>query len=540
MAVAGLPTKKKTKEKVNTTALGNAVKETAAKNTTVERNPSGISNAGGNIYTQSPFNVGAMTNVPATGGVNNTSNRVSGSTYSPTYGNYTIGSEKGQQQAFNMPIGSTYRASDGALWKKENDGSITVDYNGTITPNAYTMPDQGVLAQQQMAAGLPWQYLQNTGVARNAKIANDPTLAQYANDAVAQQIQNYINRNIREQNQPDVSGQELYTYFKDSKPTYEERYDPKIQALLNKIINREGFSYNAEDDPLYQQYESMMRREGDRAMQETLAEAAAGAGGMNSYAVTAAQQANNYYNAQLGDKIPELEQLAYQMWLAEVDRDVQNLGLINQMSDKDYGRYRDLVGDWNSDRNFGYGMYRDSVADGQWNAQFDYNAMTGDRDFNYGVSNDAYNRNQAAEDKTYAKAQADKEEALNMVEWLLGNGVSFDGIGTDLIRRAGLTDAQVKEMIAKRDSGNFKKASSGNGGGGSGGSGEYGGGGTPIEGDSVEWTKAAYDLGLPAAISQDVIADLVEAGAVVINGDSAYWTDGWNSGNYAAKLKLIY
>ena len=66
---------------------------------------------------------------------------------------------------------------------------------------------------------------------------------------------------------------------------------------------------------MYQQYSKMYTREGDRAMKETMAEAAAGAGGMNSFAITAAQQAANNYSARLNDTIPQLYQLAYEMYL---------------------------------------------------------------------------------------------------------------------------------------------------------------------------------------------------------------------------------
>lgn len=103
-----------------------------------------------------------------------------------------------------------------------------------------------------------------------------------------------------------------------------------IDRLLDQILNRGEFSYDAESDPIYQQYAQQYQREGDRAMNDTLAAAAAHAGGMNSYAVTAAQQASDYYAAQLGDKIPELYQLAYQMYMDDIDLQVQDLGIVRE------------------------------------------------------------------------------------------------------------------------------------------------------------------------------------------------------------------
>ena len=55
------------------------------------------------------------------------------------------------------------------------------------------------------------------------------------------------------------------------KPTYTSQYDTQIDALLNEILNREKFSYDAETDPVYQQYKTMYNREGTRAMNDTLA-----------------------------------------------------------------------------------------------------------------------------------------------------------------------------------------------------------------------------------------------------------------------------
>lgn len=535
MAVAGLPTKKK----VNTTALGNAVTN-AAKNNTASTTTAKTTTVNPPVASQTTS--GAPYTLMNTGGTKtNTTTYSPTTTYTPVAtGNYTIGSDKGKEIAFNLPIGQEFLASDGAVWTKENDGSITVNYNGTTTKNAYTMSDLGVLGDQQMAAGLPWQYVNTTLVNRNNKIANDPTLSQYSGDAFDTRMKNYINQNIRSQNQPDMTSGQIIANYDSTKPTYEDQYDPQIQALLNQILNRDDFSYNAEDDPLYQQYKSMYQREGDRAMENTLASVAASAGGMNSYAISAAQQANNYYNAQLGDKIPELYQAAYDMWLNKYEQDVQNMGILNQLSDSQYARYRDTVNDWRSDRDFAYGAYRDDVADGQWNTMFDYNAYTGDRDFNYGVSNDNWEKTKYEEETEYKKqqeaeekAKAEKDEAIAMVEWLVGNGVSYESIDPTIISAAGLSESAVREMITYKKQQDAKKGSSKKGSsvvddeddeGGSGGS----------------WTSIPSQLGIPSIVSSDFLADLYEAGAYTISGNKATWTDGWNAQNYQSKLKNSY
>lgn len=166
----------------------------------------------------------------------------------------------------------------------------------------------------------------------------------------------------------------LMRWMQSTQPSYQSQYNTQIDQMLNKILNREAFSYDVASDPLYQQYQTQYQREGNRAMNDTLASVASGAGGMNSYAVTAAQQANDYYNAQMADKIPELYQLAYEMYLQDIDNQVRDLGLLQQMDDIQYSRYRDTMSDWRNDLNFAYGAYRDSVGDEQWQKSFDYNA----------------------------------------------------------------------------------------------------------------------------------------------------------------------
>lgn len=162
--------------------------------------------------------------------------------------------------------------------------------------------------------------------------------------------------------------------FEDA-PEYYDDYQVQIDAALDRLLNRDSFSYNPEEDAAYQAYKDMYTREGDRAMRDTLGQVAARTGGMAStYAVTAAQQANQYYLQQLADKVPELQQLAYQMYLDDINLQAQDLGLLQNASNEAYNRFRDTMADWQNDRNFAYGSYRDDIADQQWQTQFDYNA----------------------------------------------------------------------------------------------------------------------------------------------------------------------
>ena len=147
---------------------------------------------------------------------------------------------------------------------------------------------------------------------------------------------------------------------------YLSKYQARIDALADAILNRDPFSYEKEKDPLYLQYKDTYTRGGQRGMQDTLAQVSARTGGLaSSYAESAAQQTYNNYMAQLADKVPELYQLAYSMYMDELGQDRADLSMLMGLDDTAYGR-------WSDDRNFGYNAYRDQVSDSQWQQQFDY------------------------------------------------------------------------------------------------------------------------------------------------------------------------
>lgn len=164
------------------------------------------------------------------------------------------------------------------------------------------------------------------------------------------------------------------SFVYDKAPTYSDQYSERIDAMLNKLLNRDAFSYDYTQDPLYEQYQKQYTREGERAMQDTLGQVSARTGGLaSSWAQTAAQQQQNHYASQAADKIPELYQLAYQMYLNDIDQQVTDLGLLQNMSDTQYNRYRDTMSDWQNDRNFAYGVYRDDISDDRYQNERDYN-----------------------------------------------------------------------------------------------------------------------------------------------------------------------
>ena len=145
-------------------------------------------------------------------------------------------------------------------------------------------------------------------------------------------------------------------------PTYTSRYDAEAEKLMQAILNREQFSYNPDTDPLYGSYKKQYTREGQRATQDAIGTAAAATGGIpSSYAVTAATQAGDYYAAQMADKIPELEQMAYQKYMNDYQMRLNDLDVVRAAEQSDYAKFLDQLEQHNADRSFAYGQHLDEI-----------------------------------------------------------------------------------------------------------------------------------------------------------------------------------
>lgn len=161
--------------------------------------------------------------------------------------------------------------------------------------------------------------------------------------------------------------------YSGARPSYSSPYSSQIDDLLDSILNREDFSYDVDSDPLYQQYRAQYVREGDRAMRDTMGQAAALTGGYgSSYASTAGTQANDYYMSQLNDRVPELYQLAYQKYQNDVNDRYNQLSAFQGAENQAYGQYRDSMGDYQTDRAFDYGLWGDAQAQENWQSQSEY------------------------------------------------------------------------------------------------------------------------------------------------------------------------
>ena len=167
-------------------------------------------------------------------------------------------------------------------------------------------------------------------------------------------------------------------------PSYTSRYDEKLNELVDQILSRGPFSYDAENDPLYQFYRDKYQRNGDKAMRDTLGAQAARTGGLSSsYAGSVAQQSYNDYMQGLNDIVPELYKLAYSMYKDDEDSQRANVEMLRALEQGDYAKFQDLLAQYNTDRSFNYGVFsdarnfgyqqqRDNIEDSRYNAEWAY------------------------------------------------------------------------------------------------------------------------------------------------------------------------
>lgn len=237
----------------------------------------------------------------------------------------------------------------------------------------------------------------------------------------------------------------------DEAPTYENAFAQQQKDLLDRILNREDFSWSKETDPQRSSYKKSYLREGDRATANALAQASAASGGRpSSYAVNAATQAGDYYATKLNDVIPTLYQQAYERYLDEYNMKLKDLNAVNQQEQLDYAKYLDRLGQFNTDRGFAYQNYADDydrlrsqLADVQGQDQIDYARYL-----------DEASRQQTAQDSIRSQVDA----ILAAGGSPSANLVSESGYSSEYVKA--LEDAYRKQEAEKA----AKKSGSGGGG----------------------------------------------------------------------------
>lgn len=164
------------------------------------------------------------------------------------------------------------------------------------------------------------------GLLRDQQRASTAEQRLLATEAANQLRKSYGVQNSTPAASPATGAQDRYAGLLDqanaqrsfaAQPGQQDTRD-SYAGLLNPAGTQGSFAYDPTQDPVWSSYKKQYAREGERASANAMAQAAAMSGGIpSSYAVTAGQQAGNYYAGQMSDIIPELEQNAYQRYIYE-------------------------------------------------------------------------------------------------------------------------------------------------------------------------------------------------------------------------------
>ena len=138
-------------------------------------------------------------------------------------------------------------------------------------------------------------------------------------------------------------------------PSFSGSYDDEIGRLYDRIINREGFRYDMNSDPLYMSYRDRYAREGRLAMKNTMGQAAALTGGYgSSYSQAVGQEQYGAYLKKLGNVMPQLYSAAYSRYKSEGEALSEQYAMAVKRGESEYNRYRDRLSDAKAQQELGY------------------------------------------------------------------------------------------------------------------------------------------------------------------------------------------
>ena len=286
---------------------------------------------------------------------------------------------------------------------------------GNYTPPQYAAPDKYVAPDKYNAS----QYVAPDKYSAPQSFAAPPeyTASQY-NAPSSYAASSYAPSEVVNQ-----ATQMLADQMAKEPGQYNSPWATQLNDTLDKILNREKFSYDFNGDAFYQQYKDKFTQQARAASDDAIARASALTGGYgNSYAATVGAQAYNAEMQKLNDVIPELYQMAYDRYAREGQDLKDAYSMLSAREQDAYGRYRDeradyltdrdyftnrldaeKADDYNkflNDRNFGYNQYVDD-------RNFGYNQYVDDRNYNYGkyVDDRNFGYNQYVDDRNFGYGQ---------------------------------------------------------------------------------------------------------------------------------------
>ncbi len=191
-------------------------------------------------------------------------------------------------------------------------------------------------------------------------------------------------------------------------------YSDQVKDMMDKIMNRERFSYDVDNDQLFQQALASAMNSGKQAMQDTIGQASALTGGYGStYATTAGNQAYNAFIEDAYDNLPQYYQMAMEAYQMEGDEMYRQFGMLSDLDDKEFNRnlsaYDATYSHRNTMYNEAYTQHRDKINDAfaMANLQLNEHGQLVNDAFNY------YNAAASEADKLYEREYSQWADSIN-------------------------------------------------------------------------------------------------------------------------------
>lgn len=331
---------------------------------------------------------------------------------------------KNYQEEINKAVasGDYYTAS---TLEKERNEKIDGEGLSVAKTNNYNVPN-GVNASTYNQYNQGFNQSEDS---KNKDAESNNALANYKNTANGQMISDSTKSSLYSQFVVPSEVAAADAYLKDQLAKIQSgktSYSDDVQGIMDKIANREKFSYDVDTDPLFQQALASAMNSGKTAMQDTIGQASALTGGYGStYATTAGNQAYNSFIEDAYDNLPQYYQMALEAYQMEGDELYRQLDMYNAADDKEYNRnvtaYDATYQHRNRVYDEAYQQFRDSKSDAFGFANLEM-AEYGQR-----VS-DAYNYYNIASneaDKQYQRDYTSWQDSVNQA-WQMMNMENSD------------------------------------------------------------------------------------------------------------------
>ncbi len=270
------------------------------------------------------------------------------------------------QEEINQAVAKGDYASASTLEKERNE---KIDGEGLSYAKtySYTKPE-GVSDSSWNGTKETFSASDSTNDAKtNRDSASDKYTSHTNKDMISSDTRNAMNQSfkkpsaVKEADRWIANQLELIQSGKTS-------YSDQVRDMMDKIMNREKFSYDVDTDPLFQQALASAMNSGKQAMQDTIGQASALTGGYGStYATTAGNQAYNAYVEGAYDNVDEYYQMAMNAYQMEGDEMYRQYGMLSAEDDKEYNRnvaaYDATYQHRNQMYNEAYTQYRDDKSD---------------------------------------------------------------------------------------------------------------------------------------------------------------------------------